>query len=292
MYCQGNPVLYEDPTGHFIWLIPVVACAAAAIIAGGLSDSGGDTGSATTPSGSTSTGSSGGSGGSGQLTAPTPSPGNSDGNGTSGQHDAALRNMADHNGGRGVNPSGRDVKNTLRQNLEKNDDGSIKRDSEGRAWSRIGNTRIAFQAGVGDVDSNLSRDDNDTSLSVLGRMAGSPELGLTEIEISCLYTGNGYPHSAGRGIDIKSMKSTTGSVKFDDSDYLHPVVQNQLGVNVTNWLKNQPEVSQVLTPWSMYSKVDGYRWDVPNDWRARPRVHEGLDLQHNNHLHFGICGGL
>ena len=64
---------------------------------------------------------------------------------------------------------------------------------------------------------------NDTAMSVLGRMAGSSELNLTEIEISSMYRSgpslDEYPHNAGRGIDIKSIKSATDPVVFDDSNF-------------------------------------------------------------------------
>jgi len=135
---------------------------------------------------------------------------------------------------------------------------------------------------------------NDTAMSVLGRMAGSSELNLTEIEISSMYRSgpslDEYPHNAGRGIDIKSIKSATDPVVFDDSNFIHPVNQSQLGKDVTSLLKAQPEVSQVLTPWSMYSKP--HNWDDPNNWRTKPQGHQGQNVRHNNHLHFGIIQGM
>jgi len=130
MYCHGNPVMYEDPTGHFIWLIPVIACVSAAIIAGNLCDND-NTSSATAAPSSPSSG--GGSKGSGQVTPPS-SPGKSASKGDSGVTQAMQ--PAKSSDRSRTRPSGQDVKKTLIQNFERNNDGSIYRDSEGSARSK------------------------------------------------------------------------------------------------------------------------------------------------------------
>jgi hypothetical protein len=62
-------------------------------------------------------------------------------------------------------------------------------------------------------------------------------------------------------------------------------------VTVTRWLKKQKKrVSQVMTPWKMYSDINrrGIKYDDDNRGQNKPYMRSGLDKQHLNHMHISI----
>lgn len=150
--------------------------------------------------------------------------------------------------------------------------------------SSVGSTRLIFPASSWENarSAGLAFEDSlaqltDSAWSTIGEIA---QLGLSDVYFSSLYraTGGTGPHTKGRGIDLgyvqRSGDAALTLLKRDDAG--EPEQEPALAQVVRNALVQSPHVTQVLSPWWMFSKGS---YNRANDGMS------DLDVEHFTHMH-------
>jgi hypothetical protein len=96
----------------------------------------------------------------------------------------------------------------------------------------------------------------------------------------------------GRGVDITEVTSRNdGYARLQGMTDSDPKFRQEkapgLANEITDYLKNDPRVKQVVTPWDVIDKTNKNRPERPNEIWTDPKKASSIDWQHKNHLHFG-----
>jgi hypothetical protein len=247
-YCHNNPIIYKDPTGHERdWrdTLNEVAFSIKENIA-----SAGE-----------------------KLTQPLREAGEK----LAGLFNSNAQNKASGSGCHITGAKGADIRKEMEKNFS-----TI-------TWKENGVNKSANVTTVGGVRVELNQisksdigETNDKTLEVVHDMIKANK--LTSLTLSSLYRpdekvkGDQIPHSAGRGIDITAASRGTGkdieSVRFRDMPDHVQKSEPGLAKDLRSWLREDPRVNQVLTPWSMDGKSN--------------KNETGLEQQHKHHMHVGL----
>jgi len=105
---------------------------------------------------------------------------------------------------------------------------------------------------------------------------------ISKIDFNGLYRPSDYPHNAGLGIDIREIVSSYGTATFNNENGEN---ENDFAYDISEWLKKQQHVNEVLTPWHLKPWwQDDF---IDNRWREGKDA-TGLGEGHRHHLHIGI----
>ncbi|PKL35370.1 MAG: hypothetical protein CVV44_21405 [Spirochaetae bacterium HGW-Spirochaetae-1] len=168
--------------------------------------------------------------------------------------------------------------------------------------TRIGNTKINM-AQVTDPEKAINGMNNKT-LDVLGDMTKKFE--LTSMTISSLARKplsddpKKDPHryeeydnaGGGRGVDITDVTSKKYGYarlqgKTDSDPKFEQKNESSLTEKITDYLRDDKRVKQVITPWRVIDKYNQRDPERPNEIWTNPSGASKNDWQHKNHLHFG-----
>ncbi len=109
-------------------------------------------------------------------------------------------------------------------------------------------------------------------------------LGLSEIYVTSMWRASGTgPHTSGRGLDVgylRRPKDAALTLLSRGADELG--AEPPLAAAAREQLQRSTQVTQVLTPWWMFSKGS---YDRPNDSTSP------LDVEHLTHLHVTLASG-
>jgi hypothetical protein len=254
MYCRGNPIRYNDPTGHD-WRDKVLSGAQS--VGEGIRNVGE------------------------KITQPLRDAGNA----LRDKLDGNLQNKAN---GTGSRLSGSDIKQQMLSNFNPKTNsttfGNTKVTFSGiadpkKAISGLNDKTLSV---LGDITSKNKITDM-TLTSAARTPIGDPARDPHRFKDS-----NPPNPGGGRGLDITYMKSADGKdALFQDKNYNTPRSESSLAKDITRDFQEHKDVKQVFTPWQM--KNSPASDPTPNTWREKAgQTPKSNDEWHNNHLHVGI----
>lgn len=144
----------------------------------------------------------------------------------------------------------------------------------GHAWENARNANTSIQQVFEKMDP--------LSMNLISNMI--LENDVSKIDFNGLYRPGDYPHNAGLGIDIREIVSSYGTATFNNENGEN---ENDFTMKISNWVKNQSYVYEVLTPWHL-KYWNSNKW-IDNNWRKSSDPKKGwVPYDHRNHMHIGI----